>query len=70
LPNAQMPFPDIFNLGLGGTSLLNANIFLQADKKTLELSEWPADIRENPEILDPCECESNIYLRRLVLFVS
>ena len=47
-------FVNEFIAGLGGTSLLNANIFLHADKKTLELSEWPADIRDLPEILDPC----------------
>ncbi|KAJ7641630.1 hypothetical protein FB45DRAFT_976315 [Roridomyces roridus] len=39
--------------GLGGTSLLNANIFLHADKRTLQLSEWPAEIRQDPACLDP-----------------
>jgi len=42
-------------VGLGGTSLLNANIFLPADKKTLSLADWPADIKNNPESLDKCE---------------
>ncbi|KAF2790259.1 FAD/NAD(P)-binding domain-containing protein, partial [Melanomma pulvis-pyrius CBS 109.77] len=38
--------------GLGGTSLINANVFLRADHRALELSEWPAEIRENPAELD------------------
>ncbi|KAJ6588514.1 hypothetical protein B0H19DRAFT_1205902 [Mycena capillaripes] len=39
--------------GLGGTSLLNANVFLEADKRTLELSTWPDEIRKDPACLDP-----------------
>ena len=31
--------------GLGGTSLLNANIFLRADPGTMSLSEWPEDLK-------------------------
>ena len=31
--------------GLGGTSLLNANVFLRADPGTRSLPEWPADLR-------------------------
>lgn len=31
--------------GLGGTSLLNANVFLEADSKTLDLPIWPKDIK-------------------------
>ena len=42
--------------GLGGTSLINANVFLRADYRTLELSEWPATIREDPAGLDICNC--------------
>ena len=42
-------------VGLGGTSLLNANIFLPADKKTLSLDNWHTDIKNNPEILDKCK---------------
>ena len=33
--------------GLGGTSLLNANIFLEMDKKTLALKNWPEEIRND-----------------------
>ncbi|KAJ6486130.1 hypothetical protein C8R47DRAFT_980022 [Mycena vitilis] len=39
--------------GLGGTSLLNANVFLEADKRTLELSAWPQEIRKDPGCLEP-----------------
>ncbi|KAJ7641620.1 hypothetical protein FB45DRAFT_825916 [Roridomyces roridus] len=39
--------------GLGGTSLINANIFLEADKRTLQLSNWPAEIRQDPAGLQP-----------------
>lgn len=39
--------------GLGGTSLLNANVFLEADHKTLEISRWPEEIRKDPSCLDP-----------------
>ncbi|KAF7366427.1 FAD/NAD(P)-binding domain-containing protein [Mycena sanguinolenta] len=39
--------------GLGGTSLLNANVFLEADKRTLQLSTWPEEIRNDPASLDP-----------------
>ncbi|KAL7273366.1 hypothetical protein RUND412_003786 [Rhizina undulata] len=38
--------------GLGGTSLLNANIFLRADKRTLELIKWPEEIRNYPASLN------------------
>ncbi|KAK5676539.1 hypothetical protein LTS10_010840 [Elasticomyces elasticus] len=33
--------------GLGGTSLLNANVFLRADKGTMSLPEWAEDLRED-----------------------
>ncbi|KAI1005810.1 hypothetical protein K3495_g2408 [Podosphaera aphanis] len=31
--------------GLGGTSLLNANIFLEADDKTLSMNCWPEELK-------------------------
>ncbi|KAH8723205.1 hypothetical protein GQ44DRAFT_774258 [Phaeosphaeriaceae sp. PMI808] len=37
--------------GLGGTSLLNANVFIPADSRTLQLNAWPAEIRNNPDAL-------------------
>lgn len=46
----------IFSLaGLGGTSLMNANVFLEADADTLAMKVWPQQIREDPGCLDKCE---------------
>ncbi|OMP81766.1 Cholesterol oxidase [Diplodia seriata] len=39
--------------GLGGTSLVNANVFLECDKRTLTLGAWPPEIRNDPSALDP-----------------
>jgi choline dehydrogenase-like flavoprotein len=36
--------------GLGGTSLLNANVFLEADDKTLAMDCWPEELREKGEL--------------------
>ena len=38
--------------GLGGTSLLNANIFLEADKGTMGMESWPKDLQK-PGALKP-----------------
>ncbi|KAG5915782.1 hypothetical protein E4U53_004418, partial [Claviceps sorghi] len=38
--------------GLGGTSLMNSNVFLEADAATLSLDVWPPEIRSNPKVLD------------------
>lgn len=38
--------------GLGGTSLLNANIFLEADQGTMGMDTWPKDLRK-PGALKP-----------------
>ncbi|OTB06144.1 hypothetical protein M426DRAFT_118907 [Hypoxylon sp. CI-4A] len=38
--------------GLGGTSLMNANVYLRADDNTLKLEAWPEEIRDNPDCLD------------------
>ncbi|KAK3327511.1 hypothetical protein B0T19DRAFT_357224 [Cercophora scortea] len=38
--------------GLGGTSLMNANVFMPADKGTLGLKAWPAEIRGKVDVLD------------------
>ncbi|KAH8663936.1 glucose-methanol-choline oxidoreductase [Xylariales sp. PMI_506] len=34
--------------GLGGTSLINANVYLEADHQTLQQEAWPEEIRNNP----------------------
>ena len=38
--------------GLGGTSLLNANVFLRADPETMASRLWPKEIRD--ATLDKC----------------
>ncbi|KAK5999103.1 hypothetical protein PT974_01492 [Cladobotryum mycophilum] len=38
--------------GLGGTSLINANVFLEADERLLSMDFWPPEIRNNPHELD------------------
>ena len=42
-------------IGLGGTSLINANVFMEADKETLAMKAWPPEIRENVDELDKCK---------------
>ncbi|SPN98942.1 related to cholesterol oxidase precursor [Cephalotrichum gorgonifer] len=39
--------------GLGGTSLMNANVFLRADEGTLRSAPWPEEIRRDPQVLEP-----------------
>lgn len=46
------------DLGLGGTSLLNANVFLEADSKTLAMSVWPEELRK-PKALERCTITSS-----------
>lgn len=41
-------------IGLGGTSLMNANVFLRADEGALSMPQWPEEIRNVPGALDPC----------------
>ncbi|KAK3308576.1 uncharacterized protein B0T15DRAFT_111319 [Chaetomium strumarium] len=38
--------------GLGGTSLINANVFMEADKETLAMPAWPPELRDNVDELD------------------
>ncbi len=38
--------------GLGGTSLLNANVALEAVPGVFKLPEWPKEFRDNPDILN------------------
>lgn len=47
---------DVFTgCGLGGTSLINAGVFLRADKRVLEGPEWPVEIRNDSESLTKCQ---------------
>ncbi|KAI7778723.1 hypothetical protein LA080_001870 [Diaporthe eres] len=40
--------------GLGGTSLINGNIYLEADRSTLSASGWPLEIASDAECLEKC----------------
>lgn len=44
-------------IALGGTSLLNANVFLEADARTLQLPNWPKEIRQRPESIKKCKSD-------------
>lgn len=46
--------------GLGGTSLINANVFLEADDATLKMESWPIEMRK--EELKPCEYNPASFL--------
>jgi cholesterol oxidase len=39
--------------GLGGTSLINANVTLEIDPRLFEATPWPAEFRRDPTLLDP-----------------
>jgi len=39
--------------GLGGTSLINANVSLEADPELLRSPAWPQPFRDDPELLAP-----------------
>ncbi|MEO0830522.1 MAG: GMC family oxidoreductase N-terminal domain-containing protein, partial [Pseudomonadota bacterium] len=39
--------------GLGGTSLINANVALEIDKRLIDFFNWPKAFRDNPDLLDP-----------------
>ncbi|EGR49764.1 uncharacterized protein TRIREDRAFT_59382 [Trichoderma reesei QM6a] len=41
--------------GLGGTSLINSNVFLEADEDVLRMGFWPPEIRNDPTGLDRCK---------------
>ncbi|MBV7258679.1 GMC family oxidoreductase N-terminal domain-containing protein [Erythrobacter crassostreae] len=39
--------------GLGGTSLINANVSLELDKRLLDQTQWPTAFRDHPGEIDP-----------------
>lgn len=43
----------VLGCGLGGTSLINANVSLPADDRTFDDARWPAELRGRPEELRP-----------------
>lgn len=55
-------------LGLGGTSLINANVFMEADKETLAMKAWPPEIRGNVDEMDRCKPEPLLDLGRGYLY--
>ena len=46
--------------GLGGTSLLNANIFLEADNKTMAMDCWPEELRKPDALKDYYKRAANV----------
>jgi choline dehydrogenase-like flavoprotein len=54
--------------GLGGTSLLNANVFLEADKKVLDLPIWPKDLRGH-ENWEKCKSSKRWNTRMLLWLI-
>ena len=47
---------DVFTgSGLGGSSLINAGVFLRADRRILEGPEWPVEIRDNIDTMAQCK---------------
>jgi len=49
--------------GLGGTSLLNANVALEAVPGVFTLPEWPSEFRNNPSVLDDGYAHARKMLR-------
>ena len=41
--------------GLGGTSLVNANVSLPPEEWVMERNEWPEDLRKDRELLSECQ---------------
>ena len=47
------PDIDVFlGCGLGGTSLVNANVALRAEPRVFQDARWPAEFRNDPHLLD------------------
>lgn len=44
-----------FLTGLGGTSLVNSNVFLETEQDILKMGYWPPEIRDDPAGLNKCE---------------
>lgn len=42
----------VVGCGLGGTSLINANVALEMDKRLLKLEHWPQVFQDHPDLLD------------------
>ncbi|KUJ19631.1 FAD/NAD(P)-binding domain-containing protein [Mollisia scopiformis] len=46
--------------GLGGTSLLNANVFLEADDKTMKMDCWPKELRKTDSLKEYYERAASV----------
>lgn len=46
--------------GLGGTSLLNANVFLEADDKTMKMGCWPKELRKTDSLKEYYERAASV----------
>jgi cholesterol oxidase len=53
----------VLGCGLGGTSLINANISLPAEPRVFDDRRWPEDLRGKPEVLAPFYALANEMLR-------
>lgn len=58
---------DVFQgSGLGGTSLINAGVFLRAGTGVLASTEWPKEIREKPQDLDRCKWKPEFFTLKAI----
>lgn len=52
----------VVGCGLGGTSLINANVALAADKRVFSMEAWPQAFREQPKLLDDYYDRARLWL--------
>lgn len=53
----------VVGCGLGGTSLINANVSLRADPRVFQRSCWPAELRADLSRLDECFARAETMLQ-------
>ena len=51
--HASQDITVLVGCGLGGTSLINANVALEPDDSIFSDGRWPAELRDHPEVLKP-----------------
>lgn len=52
----------VVGCGLGGTSLINANVSLPADKRVFATERWPQAFRDHPNLLDDYYDRARLWL--------